>query len=250
MDLGVYRGVLNSLELECYEFLLMGRDVNSWESLGEVLCSAFMMELDLTSGVEYRGKYVFGDYLGVLNSMVIKYLSYDLGVRYSFKVIKDCVYHMDILGQGCYGVVFSTSRSDLICYGGNGGICFDDVFADCGISKVDRFLGLFNIVLYSGGSVNCELVNVDMDQLSLVSFVYGGENYYKTTISSYRSNSVCINGFEPSMSWDRYDILQKNSINVKGVKSSFGWDEVIPYRGVVRVDGDVISFDQYDELPL
>jgi len=194
MDIGVYKRILNSDELRCYEFLVGVREVNSWEELGELLMDVFNMDLDVSSGESYMNSVEYVDFLIVLNVLIIKYLSYDPTVVYSFKLKYDksyMVYFGDMGYDFC--IEFKSNHTDLIHHQNNNS--FTDIISGCVFTEIDRYLGLadFAIKIYNTDQNLMVFKNVDLSDITLYKFKYNGNiitngiflSYYVKTWGEY-----------------------------------------------------------------
>lgn len=226
-DIGYYVSVLNSREVEVYEFLLYGRcGLNSWDELGELLFSAFSGDLDLRGGVLFRERHTFSYYCGILNSLLIKYMSLCDGVEYTFRFLVDRVYNIGLPSGQINSIKFTDEyRDDLInkrAYPYKSSISLD--FGRFIISEIDRGIGLMDIELLGCG---IKYYDVMVEDIILVSFSYGGKDYniFHSLIDSWLRYDSLLN-----RRWPDNDII--------GVSKADNY-------GVVRVDPDFDSLDLF-----
>ena len=188
MDIGVFKRVLNSAELECFEFLVGIRQVNSWAELGVLLIDAFNMDVDVSSGEAYMNSVSYGDFLNVYNSMLIKYLSYDPSVVYSFGLPYDKTFKMVLVGCQDFIIKFKKNMDDLVdgVRIERGGI---NNISNCIITDIDRRLGLldFGIRFYNTEEIFIKYMSVDLELLKLWSFKYNEKTYLGINVS-FRSS--------------------------------------------------------------
>lgn len=205
MDIGVYKGVLNSEELLCYEFLVGIREVNSWVDLGELLIDVFNMRLDVSSGQVYMSSVSYVDFVRVYTSMLIKYLSYDSTVVYGFNLPFNKTFNMHIIsdfGNQAYVIEFKEKSDDLIRGHNNYVVKQSCNIYNCRITDIDRVLGMLDIGIGISDIYNptviIKYVDVDLDILRLQSFRYLGKQhaYGITSLSectwlTYKSGYLC-----------------------------------------------------------
>lgn len=184
MDIGVFKRVLNSGELECYEFLVGIREVNSWVDLGELLIDVFNMRLDLSSGEVYMNSVSYVDFVRVYTSMLIKYLSYDSTVVYGFNLPYNKTFNMYIIsdfGIQSYVIEFKEKSDDLINGHNNYVVLQSSNIYNCRITDIDRVLGMLDFGIGISDiykpTVIIKYVDVDLDILRLQSFRYLGEQH-------------------------------------------------------------------------
>lgn len=203
--LDVYRGKLNSMELLCYDFIIGcgGGEVNSWDDFGRLLIKAFNFKLEVGDSVRgYIEVVSFGDYLDVLNSLVIKYLSYCEGVTYDFCFISDREYVLQAEGQDSISMVFRSMPNNP--YHSKSVIGRVQLVRNTVITDIDRFLGLFDfgIRMFGTDKVFLKYINVDVSDVSLYGFRYRGKYHYSAALDMYRSSGVgTLSG---SYTWQRY----------------------------------------------
>lgn len=178
MDIGVFKRVLNSVELECFEFLVGVRQVNSWDELGVLLIDVFNTEADVSSGVEYMQSVEYGDFVKVFNSLMIKYLSYDGSVVYSFDLPYDKTFRTILNGYDDYIIEFKKRMVDF-AYDYEEPRILTNNLGNCVILDIDRGIGLidFGIKLYNKEDIYMKFINVDLDSLKLNKFVYRDKSY-------------------------------------------------------------------------
>lgn len=217
MDIGVFKRVLNSGELECFEFLVGIRQVNSWAELGELLIDVFNTDVDMSLGEAYINSVGYGDFLRVYNSILIKYLSYDPSVVYSFGLPYDKTFKMVLVGCEDFIVEFKKSLDELV-----GGVSFSrsmtNNISNCIITDIDRGIGLldFGIRFFNTMEIFIKYIYVDLDLLKLRSFRYNGKTHDHGITVSFRST------------WDEYMAGYKYNQEQKGKSrtTNFGLVEV------------------------
>lgn len=187
MDIGVYKRILNSDELGCYEFLVGVRDVNSWDELGDLFIDAFNGDLDLRSGESYMNSVEYGDFINMLNALMIKYLSYDPTVVYSFKVKYDKSYQV-CLGDMSYDfcIEFKHNTTGLINHN-LWNQAYTDIISGCVLTDIDRFMGLADIAvkIYKTDQNLLVFKNVDLSDIILYKFKYKEDTISNGIFISY-----------------------------------------------------------------
>lgn len=205
MDIGVYKRVLNSGELMCYEFLVGLREVNSWADLGELLIDVFNRDVDVSSGEVYMNSVSYDDFVKVYTTMLIKYLSYDSSVVYGFilpcnKTFKMCI--MNGFASEVYIIEFKERPDDLIGVNNNYLVRESSNIYDCRITDIDRVLGILDFGIGISDIYNptviIKYVDVNLDILRLQSFRYLGEphangitTHRESTWLTYKSGYLC-----------------------------------------------------------